>query len=174
MDEMQVIESDFALGEVKVGIELLNGLPVGKGAGDVDLPIGMRIGDGAAGLYGKIGFAGDGIVVSDESLDRREICVMKVGSEIEDALAGDVAMLESGGSVEPGESVLTAQSGAAKGNRIEGKLDHRRKRIPVRLKVTRVGGGGQGNVEVIYLQSSAKLRREEWTAHVPIESGFTV
>src|SRR5712671_1148512 len=98
---MQVIESDFALGEVKVGIELLNGLPVSKGVADVDLSVTMWIGDGAAGLHGNIGLAGDGIAVSRESLDGGEICVMKVGSEVEDALAGDVAMLESGGRVEP-------------------------------------------------------------------------
>ena len=105
---MQVIESDFALSEVKVGIELLNGLPVSKGVADVDLSVTMWIGDGAAGLYGDIGLAGDGIAVSRESLDGGEICVMKIGSEIEDALAGDVAVLESGGSVEPGGSVFTA------------------------------------------------------------------
>ena len=72
---MDVVESDFALGDMEGGIELLNGLTVGGSIGEMDLSLAVRIGEGAGGLHEKIGLAGDGIVVSGESLrgerDRR-------------------------------------------------------------------------------------------------------
>src|SRR5258708_6597195 len=95
VEEMQVVESDFALGEVEIGIELPDAFTVGEGVGDVDLSVAARVRNGSRGLDRKIGFAGDGIVVSNKSLKGRKIRVVKVGAERKGAVGGDMAMLQS-------------------------------------------------------------------------------
>src|ERR1039458_549382 len=120
---MQVIEGDFAVGDVESGIELLNGLPVSGGVGEMDLSLAVKVGEGAGGLYEKIGFAGDGIVVSGESLDGGEVSIVEVGTEGESAVSGEMAVLEGGGGVEFGGSVLAAQNSVAKSDGTKRKLD---------------------------------------------------
>src|SRR6266852_2343074 len=77
VEEMQVVESDFALGEVEIGIELPNAFTVGEGVGGVDLSVAVWVRNSARSLDRKIGFAGDGIVVSNESLKGLNIRVVK-------------------------------------------------------------------------------------------------
>ena len=155
--EMDVVESEFAPGDMEVGIELLNGLTVGRGMGEMDLSLAMRIGEGACGLHENIGLAGDGIVVSGDGLEGSEIEVVEVGAKTESAVAGEMAMLESGGSVEFGGSVVTPQRGVVKGDGMEGKLNRGGKRIPLCFELTGVGCGGEGDVEIVDLQAAGKL-----------------
>src|SRR5579863_5850475 len=118
---MDVIESDFTSGNLKVGIELLNGLAVGGGVGQMDLSLGVGTGHGAGCQHKKIGFAEDRIVISSKGLELSDIGVVEAGAHSESAVAGDVAVLESGGSVEFGGGVLAPQSGAAQGDGLKGK-----------------------------------------------------
>ena len=131
VEEMDVIECKFAVGEMEAGIELLNGLTVGGGVGEMDLSFAVRIGEAAGGLDGKIGVAGDGIVVSGERLEVSEIGVVEVGVDREGAVAGEMAVFERGGGVEFGGSVVAAQSGVAQSDGLEGKLERGGKRIPM-------------------------------------------
>jgi hypothetical protein len=73
--EMDVIESEFAMGEMEVGIELLDGLTVGGGVVEMDLTVTVRIGLGTSGLQEKIGGPSDGIVVSGKRLHGGEVGV---------------------------------------------------------------------------------------------------
>src|SRR5271156_3696172 len=116
---MHVIECNSALGDVEGGIKLLNGLIVGKRVGEVDLPITVRIGEGAGGLHEKDGLAGDGIVGSAQSLQGSQIGVVEVGAQSEGAVAGEVVVQESSRSVELGRHVVPAKSGAAKGDALK-------------------------------------------------------
>ena len=72
VEEMNVIERKFAVGEVKSGIELLNGLAVSGGIVEMDLSIAVRVGRSTRGLQEKIGRSGDGIVESGERLQARQ------------------------------------------------------------------------------------------------------
>ena len=55
VEEMDVIEREFAVGEVESGIELLNGLAVSGGVVEMDASFAVRIGLSARGLQEKIG-----------------------------------------------------------------------------------------------------------------------
>ena len=100
MEEMNVIERKFAVGEVKSGIELLNGLAVSGGIVEMDLSIAVRVGLSTRGLQEKIGRSGDGIVESGERLQRGKVGVVKIGADGKSAVAGDVAVLKRGGGIE--------------------------------------------------------------------------
>ncbi len=108
VEEMDVIENQFALGDVEGGIELLNGLTVSGGVGEMDLSLAVRIGESAGGLHEKIRSPGNGIVVSGKSLKGGDIGIVEVGTQSESAVAGDVSVLKSGGSVKFGGSITPA------------------------------------------------------------------
>ena len=174
VNEMNVSECDFAMNQLEGGIELLNGLTVDGAVDEMDLSLAMGIEWRTRGAQRKIGLAGDGVVVPGEGLERREVIVVKRGAEGEWTVAREMAVLERGGRVEFGRSVAAAESGAAKSDSAEGKLNRGGKRIPVGLKSARSGGGGQVDVEIVDLQSAGKLRRGECTTHAAIESGAAV
>src|ERR1700693_3744824 len=145
---MDVIESNFSPRDVERGIESLNGFTVGGGIGEMDLSVAMRIGKGAGGLDEEIGLAEDQIVVSRDSPELNDIGIVKVGAQGENAVAREMAVLECGGSIEFRRRVATAQRGVVKGDALEGKLNSRGKRIPLRFEAACVGCGGQGDVEI--------------------------
>ena len=72
-----------------------------------------------------------------------------------------MTVFEGGGGVEFGGCVVTAQSGIAQSDGMEGKLERGGKRIPVRLEWVGVGGGGNIDVEIVDLQTAGELRRGE-------------
>ena len=125
----------------------------------MNLSLAVRIGQSAGGLHEKIGFAGDGIVVSGEGLELGDVGVVEVGAEGEIAVAGEMAVLESGGGVEFGGSVVTAQRGVAQSDARGRKAGARRKENPIAFGAASVGGGGKGDVEILDLQITGKLRR---------------
>src|ERR1700677_4613510 len=69
VDEMSAIERNLAAGELGVGIESLNGFAVGAGVVEMHLSFAVRIGKSAGGFYGKIGVAGDGMVIACDVQD---------------------------------------------------------------------------------------------------------
>src|SRR5580704_730701 len=158
---MHVIESDFAMGGVKGGIELPNGFTVRGAVGEVDLAVTVRIGKGSGSLHEQIGFAGNGIVVSGKSRDCGEIDAEEVGSKSESAVTGEVPVLESSRGVEFGGGIVAAQNRVAEGDGMEGKLDGGGKRIPMRLEWMGAGCGGQGDIEIVDFQIAGKLRSGE-------------
>src|SRR5580698_9640203 len=143
---MEVVESDLAVGEMKVGIEPLNNLTVGGGVGEMDLSLAVRFGEGSGSLHEEIGLAGDGIVESGEGLDVGQFGVVEVATKGEGGVSGEMTVLE-------------------------GNLNGGGKRIPMRLVGMRVGCGGQGDVEIVGLQIPGNLRRGQRTAHAAIEGG---
>ena len=56
--KMGVLERKFAVGEVQGGIELLHGLAVNGGVGEMDPTLAVRVGPGACCLEKEIGGAG--------------------------------------------------------------------------------------------------------------------
>ena len=97
---MHVIESDFTVGKMEGRIELLNGFTVCEGIGEMELPFAVRVGGCSGGLHGKIGLAGDRIVVSRKRLEIGDLGVAHVGAQVEGAVAREMAVVESGGDVE--------------------------------------------------------------------------
>src|SRR5580700_5326371 len=155
---MDVIESIFAPGDMERGVQLSDGVTVGGGIHQVDLSFTVRIGEAAAGLDGKIGVAEDGIVVAGESLEETDIGVVEVGAQAKSAVAGEMAVLERGGGVEFSRSVTPAQRGVVQRDGLEGKLDGGGKRVPLRVELMGVGGGGQGDLEIVDLEAAGELR----------------
>lgn len=93
VEEMDAVKGDFSLSNAEGGIELPDGLTIGGAAGEMDLSFPMRSGEGSATLHEKIGDPRDRIVVSGESLEAREVCLVEVGAEGEYTVAGEVAVL---------------------------------------------------------------------------------
>ena len=122
VDEMQLVENDFAVGDMEGGIELLNGLTVGGSVAEMNLSLAVRIGEGAGGLNRNIGFAEDRIVVSRESLNVSDIGVVEVGAQGESTVASEMAVLERGEGIEFGGGVVMAQLGIVQSDRAAGNL----------------------------------------------------
>ncbi|MGO9165788.1 MAG: hypothetical protein ACLP56_02840 [Candidatus Sulfotelmatobacter sp.] len=169
MKEMDVIESEFAVGEVEGGVELPNSLTVDGAVVEVDPSVGAGIGLGACGLQEEVGSTGDGIVVSGEGLERGEVGVVKVGAQGESAGAGEVAVLERCGGVELGGSVVAAEGCVTKCDSVEGELQRGGKRIPVSLDLRRVGCGRDVEFKIIEQKIACQLRRGKSAAHVASE-----
>src|ERR1700746_946121 len=112
----------------------------------------MRVGNSAAGLHEEISFAGDRVVISNNSLERGDLGIEEVGTKVEGAVGGDMAVLQGSGRVEFGLGVVTAKSGSAQGDGRKGKLNRGGKRIPVGLEFWRVRSCRQVNVEIVDLQ----------------------
>jgi len=169
MEEMQVVEGDFAVADVKVGIELLNRFAVKRTAIEVDLAFALGIGKSSRSLDEKIGFAGDGITVPGKRLQRGHFGVVQVGAESEIAVPGEMAMQQGGGGLEFRRSVVAAQGGVAQRDGFEGGLDRGGKRIPMGLKG--VGAGGRGNVDVKIFDAdiARELRGNKRAAQVAVE-----
>src|SRR5271167_1872584 len=105
---MQVVESDFAVGDVERGIKLLHGLTVGGTIGEMNLSLAVRIGESTACLNEEISLAGDGIVISGEGLEVGQVGVVDVGAEVEKAVSREMALLERSGGVKYHDRVVTA------------------------------------------------------------------
>ena len=124
----------------------------------MDLSLAVRIGERACSLHEKISVAGDGIVVSEECLERSDVRVVYVGAQGESAVAGEMAMLERDSGVEFGGSVIPAQGCVVKSYTLKGKLEGSGKRIPLGLERVRLCRSGQRDVKIVGLQTSGELR----------------
>jgi hypothetical protein len=119
MEEMNVIEKDFPLRQTVSGIELPNGLPVSGGIVEMELSFEVWIGKGARSLHEKISITRDGIVVPEQSLNRRDIGVVDVSAQSESAVASEMAMLKRDGGVKLCGCVITAQGRVVKSDALE-------------------------------------------------------
>src|SRR5258708_29994440 len=145
---MEVTESDFTAGQLEGGIELPNGLAKCNGISDMDLPIAVRVGGRSAGLHGQVSLTGNRVVISREPLEVGNVSAAHVGAQVEDAVTGEMAVVEAGRGVEiDGRGVMT-QDGVTQSDGSKGNLDRRGKRIPVTLKWFGLGCGGGGEIEI--------------------------
>lgn len=119
VEQMHVVESQFAVSEMEYGIESLDGFAVSGDIVEVESSTAVRVGLSASGFEKEIGGAGNRIVVAGEGLERGERGVVQIEAKPEDALAGKVAMFERGGRVEFGGGIATLQSRAVKRDGLE-------------------------------------------------------
>src|SRR5271155_3097567 len=132
------------MGYTEGRIELPNRLTVGGSVAEMNLSLGVRVGDRAGGLDEEIGLAGNRIVVSDKRFQAGKADVVEVGAEIIRGISREMTVLEDGGGIEFSGSVGAAQSGVVKNDGMEGNLDGAGKRVPVRFEWTSIGCGGGG------------------------------
>jgi hypothetical protein len=167
--EMDIIESDFPASKSISGIELPNSLAVRRGIVEMELSFKVRIRKSSGALHEKISRTRDGIVVPQQSLDRRNIGVVDIGTQGESAVAGEMTVLKRDCGVKTRGRVIAAQGRVVKCDALEGKLDRCGKRIPLGLKGMGPGRSGKRYVEIVGLQATGELRGKNRTTHAAIE-----
>src|ERR1700719_4590415 len=91
---MNVVELCLALPKMQISIQLRDGLAVGRGICHMDLALAAGIRFCARRLQRKIGFAGEGVVVSEKRLERGNIRLVQVEMQSKRADICELAVLQ--------------------------------------------------------------------------------
>src|SRR5271165_1298696 len=131
VEEVQIVERDFAVGDVESGIELLDGLTVSGSVFEMDLPLAVRFGESARSLEDKIGLAGYGIVEAGEGFELGQVGIVDVRAQVKRSVPRYMTVLERGGGIKFRGGIVSLEGSSLKSDRTERKLDGSGERIPV-------------------------------------------
>ena len=146
---LQMVELDLAVGKQKVTLYPADRIVLKLRVGHHHVTAALRRGASARGRHRKRRDSRDRVVVSEQALEFREVCLLNVKPSSERALIRKVALVETRVQVKTNLCVVVNEGNIASSEGVRSEAYTSREGVPVNLPAGRVGGGREQGIEIV-------------------------